>query len=112
MNWLHQNITFRWLIAILMISLVLPCSAKQDLKKVLNISTYENVNKPNKTTTCQTVTEKLSQETSVVQQKISKHVFFQDVYLSLTKKLVNLPFAGQTLSSTVPIYILHQQYRL
>jgi|SRR5690554_1595961 len=112
MNWLHQNITFRSLIVILMISLTVPCSAKQDIKKVLNIPAYENVEKPNKTTTCQTVTEKSSQKTSVVQKKITQQDFFQAFYPSLTKKLSYLPIAERTLSSTVPIYILHEQYRL
>ncbi|MDY0091023.1 MAG: hypothetical protein RBR78_11740 [Flavobacteriaceae bacterium] len=114
MNRLNQHIVFRTIIISLMICLAMPCTAKQDFKKALNIPTYENVEKPNKTTTCQTLVEKSTQKTSVsFQKKITENkFFFSFLPTAIAEKKFNLNFTEQPLSSLVPIYILHEQYRL
>lgn len=112
MNWITQHIAFRTIVIALMMCLALPCSAKQDIKKALNIPTFENVEKPNKTTTCQTLVEKSTQKTSVsFQKKITENNFFPS-FLSteIPEKQFNINFKEQPLSSSVPIYILHEQY--
>ncbi|MDD3005557.1 hypothetical protein [Flavobacterium sp.] len=114
MKWLNQHIAFRTLIIALMICLTLPCSTKQDIKKALNIPTYENVEKPNKTTTCQTLVEKSTEKTSVsFQKKITENKFFLAfISTETSEKQSNINQRKQPLSSFVPIYILHEQYRI
>lgn len=114
MKYINQHIIFRTIIIALMMCLALPCSAKQDLKKALNIPTFENVEKPNKTVNCQTLVEKLSQKTSVsFQKKITENnFFFSFSSTEIPEKQFNINFKEQPLSSFVPIYILHEQYRI
>jgi len=112
MKWFNQHTFFRSLIILLMICLAMPCSAKQDFKQALNIPTYENLEKPNKTTTCQITTEKTSQKTSITQQKATENNFFSAFYTPLFEQISTLQFSEQPQSTLVPIYILHEQYRL
>lgn|SRR5690606_5410961 len=114
MNWLNQHIVFRAIIITLMMCLAMPCSAKQDIKKALNIPTFENVEKPNKTTTCQTLVEKSTQKTSVsFQKKITKNIsFISFLSIETPEKQLDINFTEQPLSSPIPIYILHEQYRI
>lgn len=114
MNWLNQHIVFRSILIALMMCLSMPCSAKQDIKKALNLTTYENVEKPNKNTTCQTVTEKSDREKWVTASKeiIENKTSFVFRLSEVFSENSDLYISEQPLSSTVPIYILHEQYRL
>lgn len=61
---------------------------------MLNIPTFENVEKPNKTTTCQTLVEKSTQKTSLSFQKnMMKNNFFV-IFLLVhnTRKLPNIKY--------------------
>src|SRR5690606_20245956 len=112
MKYINQHIIYRTIIIALVMCLALPCSAKQDIKKVLNIPTFENVEKPNKTTTCQTLAEKSTQKTSLsFQKKMMKNNFFV-IFLLVhnTRKLPNIKYKEKAFFSLVPIYILHEQY--
>lgn len=112
MNWLNQHIVFRSIIIALMMCLAMPCSAKQDIKKVLNILTYENVEKPNKTSTCQVTVEKSTQKISVEKQKFQSENIFFFAFRQTAEKHLDITICEQPLSLSVPIYILHEQYRL
>jgi len=114
MKRLNQHIVFRTLIITLMICSAMPCSATQGIKKALNIPVYEHVEKPNKAATCQTLVERSTQKTSVSSPKkiTGDKFFFAFLPTEITKKHFNINIKEQPLSPFVPIYILHEQYRI
>ncbi len=112
MIFLKKHTVLRLFIIFLMISLTLPCSAKQDFKKALNIPTLENIEKPNKTTTCQTLIETTSQKKNVIEQKGENNNYFLIFYPFILPFITIQQKSEQPQSITVPIFILHEQYRL
>jgi len=94
----------------------LPCSAKKEFKQILEIpfSDLEASEKPNKNSICQTFTksEKTKLSTSNQKKSLQKWNYNCDLTVILHKTL-NLhfnPFLNFQIASSVPIYILHEQY--
>lgn len=108
---------FKNTIIILMTFLVsLPCVVKKDFKQALNISVsdLEQAEKPNKSIVCTSFSKTESHNKSVSFQKKEVQKFdydFGGVQNSSEVSHFNFhPFADIQITSSVPIYILHQQY--
>ncbi len=108
---------FTKIIIILMTFFVcLPCSAKNEIKQILDISFphLENSEKPNKNSVCQTFTktEKTKLSASNIKKSITNWNYNFGLNVDLHKTLQHnfSPFLNIEIASVVPIYILHEQY--
>lgn len=108
---------FTQVIVILMTFLVgLPCAVKQDFKEVLNIAVSDLTQneKPNKSIVCPSFSKTENKNHSVSFQKKEVQKFdynFGGIQHSSDVSYFNFhPFADIQIATSVPIYILHEQY--
>jgi hypothetical protein len=100
----------------MMLLLCLPCSVKQEVKLALDIpiSNLESNAKPNQLVACQNFPQDVGQTYSIPFQKkeIQSLDYTSFIYFKLST--VSYRYEAYTsknnISSTVPIYILHEQY--
>lgn len=111
-----RHIFTKAIIILMTFFVCLPCSAKKEFKQILEIpfSGLESSEKPNKNSICQNFTksEKTKLSTSKQEKVLQKWNYNCDLNVILHKTLsLNFsPFLNIQIASSVPIYILHEQY--
>ncbi|MGC4233660.1 MAG: hypothetical protein QM594_11835 [Niabella sp.] len=113
-----RHILIKTIIILMAVLVCLPCSLKRELKQALHIpvSEVKHAEKPNKTVVCQTLVQEENRKTSVSFHKkdIQKYgtCFGPDVYSTLSIRHNIIPLEEIDISAPIPIYILHEQYRI
>lgn len=91
-----------------------PCSVKREIKQAFNVpvSNVEHSEKPNKTVVCQVTVKETVQTASAdrLKKDLKKQHFGVFTTAVSTDKRKSTPVAQRTRHSSVPIYILHEQY--
>lgn len=112
----NRHIFSKSIIVLMMLLLCLPCSLKQDVKLALDIpiSNLESNAKPNQLVTCQNLTQDVGQSYSIPFQKKEiqglDYSCFIDFQLPTVSHRYEVYFSKNNISSTIPIYILNEQY--
>lgn len=110
-----QFVRFLFLTMII-VSLCLSCANKRELKKYLDIPVpAENVLKPNQGTICVTfITEQSTEGKKIKKEIIQKYLKTPSKFntLYIFKPLKNQKVAVSSRVSSLPLFILNEQYRL
>jgi hypothetical protein len=112
----NRHIFSKSILVLMMLLLCLPCSVKQEVKLALDIpiSNLDSSAKPNQLVTCQNLTQDVSQTYSIPFQKKEiqslDYTSFIDFQLSTVSYRYEAYTSKNDIPSTVPIYILHEQY--
>ncbi len=96
----------------------MPCSVKREIKQLLHIavSDVEDLNKPNKDSVCQNFIKAENRSFSISYQK--KEIQKSHTHYPLASQAlhniqhIDLPIEEHYFFAFVPMYILHQQYRI
>ncbi|WP_460687779.1 hypothetical protein [Niabella aquatica] len=96
----------------------LPCALKREIKQALHIpvASLNHAEKPDKTGICQTPVQEEHRKISVSFHKkdIQKYGagFGPDVYSAFSIPHNIIPLTGINVFASIPIYIIHEQYRI
>lgn len=106
------------IIMLMAVFVCLPCSVKREIKQAFDIPVThsEHSEQPNKAIVCLTFTKKENQKVSISYQKkvLPKHHYkFGFAFYQTDVSLHTIfPHAEIKIPASVPIYILHEQYRI
>ncbi|OIV40424.1 hypothetical protein [Flavobacterium johnsoniae] len=117
MHYHTKNILYRTIILLVLFFVCLPCSAKREIKLVLDVPVNELKNNQNSnlSATCFIYIDKTVKKAldSVKDKDLKKHFLsdFSDFQKVLNaSKVQSISFPKKKVFKIIPIYLLHEQY--